>query len=47
MKLKRNIYTYTFLIGKPEGKNPHGTVSRRWICETVMDLKMMGSEGVY
>jgi hypothetical protein len=40
------IYIYTLLIEKPEGKNPHGSVSRRWKFETVRDLKVMGSEGV-
>jgi hypothetical protein len=34
------------LLGKPEGKRPHGRPRRRWEDEIRMDLKEIGLGGV-
>ena len=35
-----------FLVGKPEGKRPQGTPSRRWEDNIEMDLQKVGCEGM-
>jgi hypothetical protein len=38
------------LVGKHEGKSPHGRLVHRWEDDTKMDLKMMDCEdmvGIY
>jgi hypothetical protein len=36
---KRNIY---ILVGKPEGKRPHGRPRRRWMDNITTDLREIG-----
>jgi hypothetical protein len=37
---KRNVYR--ILVGKPEGKRPLGTPTRRWMDNINMDLREIG-----
>jgi hypothetical protein len=41
---KRNIYR--ILAGKPEGKEPLGRSSRRWVDNIKMDLREIGWDGM-
>jgi len=34
---------YRVLVGKPEGKRPHGIVRRRWEDNIKMDIQEVGS----
>jgi hypothetical protein len=34
---------YKVLVGKPEGKRPHGRSRRRWEDNSKMDLQEVGS----
>jgi hypothetical protein len=40
----RNVYR--ILMGKPEGKKPHGRQRRRWEVGIRMDLRVIGWRGV-
>jgi hypothetical protein len=41
---KRNAYR--ILVGKPEGKRPHGRPRHRWVDNIKMDLREIGWDGV-
>jgi hypothetical protein len=41
---KRNAYR--ILVGKPEGRRPLGSTSRRWADSIKMDLREIGWDGV-
>jgi hypothetical protein len=41
---KRNAYR--ILAGKPEGKRPLGTPTRRWVDNIKMDLRETGWDGM-
>jgi hypothetical protein len=41
---KRNIYR--ILVGKPEGKRPLGSPTRRWVNNIKMDLREIGFDGM-
>jgi hypothetical protein len=41
---KRNAYR--ILVGKPEGKRPHGAPRRRYVDNVSMDLGEIGWDGV-
>jgi hypothetical protein len=43
-RAKRNVYR--ILVGKPEGKRPLGTPTRRWVSNIEMDLREMGRGGM-
>ena len=38
--------TYRVLVGKPEGKRPHGRTRRRWENNIKMDLQELGCGGM-
>ena len=41
---KRGVYR--FLVGKPEGKGPHGRPRRRWVDNIEMVLQEVGRGGM-
>jgi len=42
---KRRV-VYTVLVGKPEGKRPHGRPRRRWEDNIKMDVQEVGYGGM-
>jgi hypothetical protein len=38
--------SYKILVGKREGKGPHGRPRRRWENNILIDLREIGLEGV-
>ena len=41
---KRGVYVV--LLGKPEGKRPHGRLKRRWDNNIKMYIQVVGCEGM-
>jgi hypothetical protein len=46
MVTKRNAYTRSILVGKPEEKKPLGRPRRRWEDNIKMDLREIGWDGM-
>jgi len=45
-KCERLRNTYKILVGKCEGRRPHGRSTRRWEDNIRMDIRELGWEGV-
>jgi hypothetical protein len=45
-RVGEGINVYRVLVGKPEGKRPHGRPRRRWEDGIKMDLREIGLGGV-
>jgi hypothetical protein len=46
MREKRNAYTSSILVGKPEGKRSLGRTRRRLVGNTKMDRRAIGWDGM-
>jgi len=46
MEKRRGAYSYSVLVGKPEGKRPIGRLRHRWDDDIKMDLQEVGCGGV-